>query len=64
MYCGKAYRDICNENDECSSKQCIYNRCRMQTDGPNEGEGVGVYVSFIDVCNNIINYLFNYINNI
>jgi len=47
MYCGKAYRDICNENDECSSKKCIYNRCRMQTNGPNEGEGIGVYVSFM-----------------
>jgi len=30
MYCGKAYCDTCIENDECSSKQCINNRCIMQ----------------------------------
>ena len=39
MYCGKAYLDICNNNDECSSKKCHSTEkyCLIQTDGPQSG---------------------------
>jgi len=42
MYCGKAYGDICKNNNECSSKQCKNNYCLMQTNGPSDSEGIGI----------------------
>ncbi|OUM57132.1 hypothetical protein PIROE2DRAFT_65176, partial [Piromyces sp. E2] len=36
MYCGKAYLDTCENNDECSSKKCIEGYCNKQKDGPHE----------------------------
>jgi len=42
MYCGKACGDIWKNNDECSSKQCKNNYCLMQTNGPNDSEGMGI----------------------
>jgi len=47
MYCGKAYGDTCNNNDECSSKKCRINHCLMQNKGPSEGEGVGLYITLM-----------------
>ena len=35
MYCGKAYLDTCNNNDECSSKSCDENYCLKQLLGPS-----------------------------
>jgi len=43
MYCGKAYLDTCNNNDECSSKMCGgEGYCLIQKNGPNENEGLAV----------------------
>jgi len=39
MYCGKAYKDTCKDNNECSSKICKNNTCDMQIVGPIEGQG-------------------------
>ena len=36
MYCGKAYLDSCNDNNECSSKSCYNNYCLKQLLGPHD----------------------------
>jgi len=62
MYCGKAYGDICNNNDECSSKQCNNGYCSMQTYGPNESEGLGLAILlFIYIFIFLIIFLIIYI---
>jgi len=41
MYCGKTFRDVCKNDDECSSKKCYnHENCLMQTSGPSDSEGV------------------------
>jgi hypothetical protein len=40
-YCGKAYGDICNNDDECSSRICSgkgQSTCNSQTNGPSDSE--------------------------
>ena len=41
-YCGKAYLDTCNNNDECSSLICdsSYGLCDIYSKGPSDGESV------------------------
>jgi len=38
MYCGKAYEDVCNNDDECSSKICSNGFCNLQMYGPSDNE--------------------------
>ncbi|OUM61582.1 hypothetical protein PIROE2DRAFT_12362 [Piromyces sp. E2] len=38
MYCGKAYGDTCETDDECSSKNCYKGTCLKQELGPRESE--------------------------
>jgi len=61
MYCGKAYLDTCVNNDECSSKQCKNNYCLMQTNGPNESEGMIIIIYLIILIFILIIFLFIYI---
>jgi len=61
MYCGKAYLDTCVNNDECSSKQCKNNYCLMQTNGPNESEGMIIIIYLIILIFILMIFLFIYI---
>ena len=45
MYCGKAYKDTCKTDDECSSKKCYGGNCYMQDKGPSDSEYIGDAIS-------------------
>jgi len=40
IYCGKAANDICENNDECSFKQCYDGICLQQEKGPSDSESM------------------------
>jgi len=44
MYCGKAWRDSCKTNDECSSKVCYDGTCTEQKNGPDESDGFNIAI--------------------
>jgi len=40
MYCGKPERNPCEERDECSSRQCVKNRCSGPSGGPSDSDSI------------------------
>ena len=48
MHCGKAWRDTCKTDDECSSKICFdVGYCNMQMNGPKQSDGTGPAIQFV-----------------
>jgi len=60
MNCGKAYNDICEYNDECSSNHCVYGICTKRNTIPSkEGENTidAVYTFYIFIAIVIIIFI-------